>query len=342
MNKEGIIKNKLIILITLGLLVILSIISLLIFYPTDKRYLPEEMLNLTVGISNADHSALIILADKLGFFQKAGLNVLIKKYDSGSEAVSKLLFGESDIATAAEFVMVANRLSHPDLQILATIDVVKTMDLIANKNSGIQNINDLNNKKVGLKKNSQAEFFLGSLLIENGLTISDLDITNIDPPDMSPQLKSRKIDAVVVWEPYIYNIENDLGTGTVKLGGDLNREFYLSLFARQEIISNKTESLGRFLTALIKANDYLKKNPDVAKEIIRQEFDYSQAYLDYNWGNHNFSVSLDQSLIINMEGETRWLIANDQTKMTKVPNYLDNISLDLLEKIKPEAVTIIH
>ena len=61
-----------------------------------------------------------------------------------------------------------------------------------------------------------------------------------------------------------------------------------------------------------------------------------------HWDEFTFEISLDQSLLINIESEARWAINNNLTDATEVPNYLDYIYLDALEEVRPNAVTIIR
>jgi NitT/TauT family transport system substrate-binding protein len=46
--------------------------------------------------------------------------------------------------------------------------------------------------------------------------------------------------------------------------------------------------------------------------------------------------------LIAFEDQARWRIDNNLTDATRVPNYLDYIYLDALEKVKPEAIGIIR
>jgi NitT/TauT family transport system substrate-binding protein len=69
---------------------------------------------------------------------------------------------------------------------------------------------------------------------------------------------------------------------------------------------------------------------------------YDDAFMDIFWSESPFSLSLDQSLITAMEDEARWMIKNNLTAETKVPNFLDYIDEDALEAVKPDAVNIIR
>ncbi|MCK5329769.1 MAG: nitrate ABC transporter substrate-binding protein, partial [Candidatus Marinimicrobia bacterium] len=71
-------------------------------------------------------------------------------------------------------------------------------------------------------------------------------------------------------------------------------------------------------------------------------FDYESDYIDYSWPKQKFAVILEQTMLITFEDQSRWAIENNLTDITQVPNYLNYIYLDALEKVNPEAVTIIR
>jgi NitT/TauT family transport system substrate-binding protein len=54
-----------------------------------------------------------------------------------------------------------------------------------------------------------------------------------------------------------------------------------------------------------------------------------------------FAISLDQSLIIAMEDETRWMMSNNLTNITAMPVYTDALSPEALREVKPGALNII-
>jgi len=55
-----------------------------------------------------------------------------------------------------------------------------------------------------------------------------------------------------------------------------------------------------------------------------------------------FTVTIDESQIVAMQDEAQWLINNNLTTATSVPNFLNYVYLDGLEAVNPNAVTIIH
>ena len=63
--------------------------------------------------------------------------------------------------------------------------------------------------------------------------------------------------------------------------------------------------------------------------------------LDKVWSQNQFSLSLDQSLILAMQDEAQWLISNNLTNATTVPNFINYVYRDGLKSVKPGAVNII-
>ena len=65
-------------------------------------------------------------------------------------------------------------------------------------------------------------------------------------------------------------------------------------------------------------------------------------YMEAVWQQNQFTLSLDQSLVLAMEDEARWMIANNLTDATSVPDFRDYLYPDCLEAVKPGSVNIIR
>ena len=59
------------------------------------------------------------------------------------------------------------------------------------------------------------------------------------------------------------------------------------------------------------------------------------------WPKHRVSLSLDQSLVTAMEDEGRWMIKNNLTTEKMIPDFMDYIYTEGLERVKPEAVSLV-
>ena len=111
----------------------------------------------------------------------------------------------------------------------------------------------------------------------------------------------------------------------------------MKTFAKQN-----PEVLEKFLRAIERATIVAQNNQDEAQEITAKRLNLPKEDIALHWGEFTFELSLDQSLLINIESEARWAIDNNLTDAEEVPNYFDYIYLDALEQVNPDAVTIIR
>ena len=63
--------------------------------------------------------------------------------------------------------------------------------------------------------------------------------------------------------------------------------------------------------------------------------------VETGWAQNQYSLSLDQSLVLAMEDETRWMIENDMTNATAVPDFRKYLYSDGLESVRPGSVNIL-
>ncbi len=297
---------------------------------------------ITIGAYAGDTASLVWIAEDQGFFVQNRLGVHIRGYEAGKLAADALLAGEVDITTSAEFVFVSNAFNHDDLRVLATVATADSNELIARADRGIQQPSDLKGKRIGVTRKSTGEFFLGSFLIFNGLSINEVEIVDLNPSEIVTAIVNAEIDAALTWDPNVYAIKRELGEAAVSWPGQSGQDFYFVLIGKQAWIRAHPAAVERFLRALVQAEEYVRQNNERAREFVGVRFDYEKAYIDYSWQRHDFVVTLPQALLIAMEDEARWRIKNELTRKTKVPNYLDFIYLDGLEAIRPEAVTIVR
>ncbi len=305
---------------------------------TEKYTGPVE--KITVAAAEYLTGALIYVAEDQGFFEENGLDVTIKGYASGKACADALINGEADIATSAGFVFVSNSFEHTDLRVFGTVATKQVKELVARKDKGITKIDDLEGKKIGVTRKSGAEFLLGIFLTFNALSYKDVELVDLKASEIVEAISNGDIDAAFTWDPYTYNIKKELGENVISwFGGE---DFYFVLLTKEDWIKSNPAAAERFLKSVLEAEDYIKDNSEEAKEFVMNRFDYESGYIDYSWPKQEFVVTLEQAMLITFEDQTRWRIKQGLTDATEVPNYLDYIYYDVLEKVKPEAVGIIR
>jgi NitT/TauT family transport system substrate-binding protein len=326
----------------IGLIVVVSVVALasyLWFAQKQPRYTgPVE--KVTIAAAEYLTGALVYVAEDQGFFEQNGLEVTIKGYGSGKACADALIAAEADISTSADNVFVSNSFEHADLRVLGTVATKQIKKLVARKDKGIATINDLRGKKIGVTKRSGAEFQLGVFLVFNGISQQDVELVDLRPQEMIGAISNGDADAVFVWDPYLYNIEKELGENAISWSG--GEDFYFLLLTKEDWLDKNPAAAERFMKSMLEAEDYIRDNSEKAKEFAKDRFDYESDYMDYSWPHQEFDVILEQAMLILFEDQARWRIEHGLADATKVPNYLNFIYLDALGAVKPEAITIIR
>jgi NitT/TauT family transport system substrate-binding protein len=316
---------------------------LFLWHCSDNPSVPTGPVEtITVAAYAGDSGMPVYLAKELGYYRQNNLKVIIKDFESGKQATDAMLAGQADISTATDFVFVSNAFDHSDLRTIGTISMAKTCELVARKDRRIITPKDLKGKTIGITKKSIGQFMLGRFLLFNDVFIEDVQIVDLAPSELIQSMTSGQIDAALTWDPNIYIIRNILGKNAAHWMAQSGQDFNFILIARDKWIGKQFDAGKRFLNALVQTEHYIQLNPTKVQAFIKKRFKYSDEYIAYIYPRHHFRIELPQSLILTMEDQAQWRIANRLTKKTKVPNFLFYIHTDMLAEVKPVNVTIIR
>jgi ABC-type nitrate/sulfonate/bicarbonate transport system substrate-binding protein len=301
-----------------------------------------EPVRLTLGTYKGELNALIYVAQDQRYFQRNGLEVDIREFESGAAAVNELKAGNIDVAAAGEFVLMNNGFSRDDLRALACIAHGNVNMIVARKDRGIEEPADLKGRKIAVVPKTASDYFLRTFLISNDIASGQVDVVYMNTAELAEAVNKGTVDAGVIFNPNAYEIQTRLGDLAVTWSVQSGDEAYWLLISMQELVDREPEVVNRLLQSLSEAEDYLHRNPEDAMRIVGESIGSDPAYLEYAWEQSDFALHLDQELLLSMESEARWAIRNGYTDAKKAPNYLNLLYLGGMLEVKPEAVTVIH
>lgn len=299
---------------------------------------PESII---VGGPALEQSAFIYIAEDQGYFAKNGLDVIVKDdYPNGVVPISDMLNDKIDISVSAEYPIVMAVLRKEKLQMIGTLDRYQNEDIIGRRDRGIQSISDLKGKMIGIPRGTMCEFFLGRFLNLHGMDLSDVTLVNINASESVDAIVNGDLDAIIYFQPHVYAIKERLGDNGVSWPAQSNQLMFTVMACRDNWARENPETLSRFLKSIAQAENYAINHPAKAKAIVQKRLNYSDEYMATIWQDHQFSLSLDQSLLIAMNDEGRWAISNNLTGGKTLPYFQDYIYTKGLEEVKPESVNI--
>jgi len=329
--------------VIIGLVGIYLGFGTVLFKQAPKYSGPVEKIKIGTPSLGLEISGLNWIAQDKGYFTQQGLDVVIETPSSTLEAQQALGEGKLDFAVASDFSFITNILGKDPMKakVIATIDKGNWIEIVGRRDRGISGPADLKGKKIAVFKNTANEFFLGNFLTYNNISLEDVQLVDLPPDKAIVAIMSGEVDVTVITDPFASQLKKALAENVVNLYSpqDYGVNNYL-VFASDEFIRNHPEAIERYLYALLQAEDFIQRNPNKSQEILAKKFNREKSYISSNWEKHKYYVSLGQGLLLAMENQSRWRIANKLSDKTVVPNYTDFIYTDALRKVKLEAVTL--
>ena len=300
------------------------------------------MESISIGATLLESTSPLFVAEEKNFFAENGLNVTIKYYDVGLDAVNDQLAGKVDMALCAEYILVGKALNNEKLQTIGSIAKTDFASIVARKDHGIENVHDLQGKKIGVVRGTVMEYYFGQFLELNGMNISDVNLVNITLANSADVLINGDVDAIISFPPYVETAEQQLGNNAVIWPGQSIQSLYGIVTCTNNWIIQHPETVNRFLKAISQTDNFIIQHPVESRAIVQKTMNFTQDYMTKVWARNEFSLSLDQSLVTAMENEARWMINSNLTSQTMVPNFINYIYFNGLTTVKPDSVNIIH
>ena len=286
-----------------------------------------------------------------GYFKEEGLDVTLTFNPGGWMSLKDLFEGKADIATVAELPIVYScfdkkkytDFERGDFYIIG--DMIYSQDIqqvVARKDRGIRSAEDLKGKRIGVFRGTTLDFFMDAFFTDQRINYSDVKIVDMDVFKMTDAIVRGDVDAIFTWQPHVFNAQKKLGENAIILKSRLKYTTAWLIVVMQEYAEKYPQVLEKFLRAIVKAEHFIKQNPEEAMNIHARMSKTDREIVATLWNVVDFNLSLSEALLTTLDGEARWLIRKKIYDKKEVPNFMDHIYFDALEKVKPEGIQVIR
>lgn len=293
---------------------------------------------LVLARTVAPASTLAYIAEEKGYWKQADLDVEIETVSSGKAGFEAMISDKVDMTTVAEVPLVIAALKNQDFIILDTIAESAPYSVIARRDFGITRIADLKNKKVASKTGTGSEYFMYTFLKENNLSRSEVEVISIDPQYAAGALIKGDVAAMFFWEPHPYYAQKSLGNNAITFRGTYGEIF--NIVGKREFVEKNPEKIKKFLTGLLLAEEFLRKNKEEAIEIVAKKVNMDKNDLGELWANYRFRNGLNSELITQMNEEAKWAIETGKVESRTIPDYRKYIFEKPLMELQPSSVKL--
>ena len=317
------------------ILLITFFLTIFLYAQNDKK------ITLQLNWLNQFQFAGYYMAKEKGFYKDVNLDVKIKESNSNTDVVKEIETKNADFAVGRSSLII-EKINGKDIVALCAIYQESPLILLVKKDSNINSVKDLRNKKIMITPDARYSAPVLAMLSANELSINEFTVLkhSFDIND----LINRKTDAIASYisnEPILLNEKGIEYTifNPKDFGFDLYSDI---LFSSSEYIKNNPKITKDFYEASLKGWKYAFENLAETAEII---------YSKYNTQNKTFTHLVKEGEVLKKlayTGNNELGDFNDN-KLKNIANVfklfgLVNKDLDLKEFIykenKPKIINL--
>jgi NitT/TauT family transport system substrate-binding protein len=221
---------------------------------------PKPPLRVEFTQSWGDYTLLV--AQEKGLFKEYGVQVQPVYYDVLSDTYSDLASGQIDGALIAIGDTININRSSP-MKVVAIQDNGGDDAVVVGP--GINSIQDLKGKTIGMLIGSQYELTVVNMLQSANMNTDDVTIVVLNPEDAVEALKSGQVQAAFTWEPYL---SDALSSGNKIIYPKEQRHLFPGLIVfSKSIVDERPEDVRAFLKAWFQAVEYRMQSQGETRDI---------------------------------------------------------------------------
>ncbi len=222
---------------------------------------------LAIGISGWTGFAPLTLAKEAGIFKKNGLNVDVKKIPQASRHLAILSGDIQCAATTVETWIAWNANGVATKQIFQLDKSYGADGMVVRGN--IASIKDLKGKTVAASPPGTAPYFtLAWFLKENGMSVKDVTVVNLEPGPAAQAFIAGQNDAAMTYEPYLSSVRAAPQAGKI-IATTLDYPMVMDTFGCTPDFLAKNEKAAKALAdSYFEAVEMIAKEPAKANEIM--------------------------------------------------------------------------
>lgn len=304
--------------------------------PTTSNQ-PEKV---TIATSKNAWAALTIIAYKKGFFKEEGVEVNLEYVQAAKLAMDALLGGSAQLSNVVSTnVAFLGYTGNTEVEVVTTHCETHDGAIVARRDSNIKEPKDLEGKKLGVIQGTTSQVFADWFIEKYKLDASKIQIVNLTAVAMQSSVNNKEVDAGSLWQPFIYNIQKQLGDNAVVFADKDVYTGYMNIAVKKDWAKQHSKVIEAILRAHIKAEEFAKTNKDAAIETVAQEIGLDKALLAQIWDQYMYKVYLSPELLNVIKREGTWIKKSQPQFADKtVPSYDSAINNTFLKTVAQDRV----
>jgi ABC-type nitrate/sulfonate/bicarbonate transport system substrate-binding protein len=323
--------------------VALALVAALAWHYTRPSVAVVAPLPLTLGLPTQAASGAFFVAEQRQLFSRHGLVLQTQRYPLGKQALAAVIEGRADMAVVADTPYVLAVAKGNQIAVVSTVfGSRKTAALLVRVDHGVRSAADLRGRRIGTVFGTNAQYFLDKLLEHHGVGASEVHIVDYAPAALLTALRDGEVDAITTWQPELARLQQALGTKVAALFEQDLFVYRFLLVGKVGFVDSHPQEVQRLLAALADSHQYMIDQPLEARQTVAAAIGLPPQLMASFFEPVDYGPSLDQSLLLALDDQTRWAQQRQIISNRAMPNYLDYLRPQALQAVLPSAISIIR
>lgn len=222
---------------------------------------------IKVGVSDWTGWVAWYVAEKNGYFKKHGADVKLVWFANYSDSISALSTGQLDANSQTWSDTLGPLSKGLALRAVLVNDNSAGNDALM-VGPGIRGFPDLKGKTIALEQYSVSHFVLYTALAQHGLAPKDVKVVNLSAGDAAAAFISGRVDAAVIWNPWISQIEKSGKGRALFTSREMPGLIPDLLVAQEKSLRTKRKDFVGMTLAWFDTVAFLHDHPDEAVRIM--------------------------------------------------------------------------
>ncbi|WP_407421101.1 ABC transporter substrate-binding protein [Methanobrevibacter sp.] len=201
-----------------------------------------------IGYLPSDHDAALFVADAQGLYKQKNITTELVQFNNGGDLMTAMASGEVNVGYVGIAPVLSSVAKGVPVKVISSAQT-EGSGIVVTKDSGINSAADLKGKTIATPGEASIQHVLLSYYLkENGLSTDDLNISAMKVPSMNDALKTKQIDGIITFQPYVSIAAND---------------------SNNKVLADSMAILPNHPCCVVVASDdFIKNHEDTAKDII--------------------------------------------------------------------------
>ena len=252
-----------------------SAVAIVLLEGTAVAQVSPKPVRFGLPVEGLDGLAVYV-AQQRGFFRDQGLKEDVTVLRGGTGVMQALVTGDIDIAMVGPMEVSLLKDRGVDARMLMTSVDAPQFTLLAGKDANIRTVEALKGRSLGVVSPGSLTYGLARYFVTKAGLQPDRDVTIVSlggGMEMNGALKSKKVDAIMSFEPFASSL---LAEGTAVTVGDVTNDVrgfpVFALVVRKDRVDANPDLYKQTKIAVSTGLKFLKTNETEARAIAAAKF----------------------------------------------------------------------